>query len=82
MDQFQADCTYSDCLIEKTTPVHKRCDIGSIIEAVQKKQEGEIWNEHVNYTKLIMQQIPYPLTNHGQCTAALLRVSFETVEYG
>jgi hypothetical protein len=40
----------------------------------------------VIYNKLIMQQIAHfskhTLKNHGQCMAALLRVSVKTVDYG
>jgi hypothetical protein len=50
------------------------------------KSRKRNWDEHVIYNKLIMQQIArfskYTLRNHGQCTAVLLRVSVETVEYG
>jgi hypothetical protein len=67
-------------------PENKRCDIGRITEATRQNQEGENWDEHVIYNKLIMEQIArfpkHTLRNHGRCVAALLRVSVETVEYG
>jgi hypothetical protein len=70
----------------KLLSAHKRCDIGSITEAVRKNEEGENWDELVIYNKLIMEQIArfpkHTLQNHERCVSALLCVSVKTVEYG
>jgi len=70
----------------KPLPTHPRCELGALTEAVRQAQEGDNWDEHVTYNKLILAQIRrFPrrsLRDHGGCLAALLRLSVEVVETG
>jgi len=70
----------------KPLPLHPRCDIGRITEAVREKGAGENWDEHVLYNKLILQQLrtfkKHLLRNPGNSMAALLRISVEVTENG
>jgi hypothetical protein len=72
--------------LRKPLPSHPRCDITPISIATRTHGKGDHWDDHVLYNQQIMthlRRLPSRSSpQHGNCIAALLRLSVETVETG